>query len=451
MNLWWIMLSSVAEKHSSSVELQESPVIDRQTAPKSNRSSTLSEVILDNQPVADKPLTFSRVRTVLKSQYSKIQTQFKSTLSQIKDKVVHSSIVKRTTSLFLKNKPNITPLDTELEENEPTPIQNQVAVPVLKGQLIITKTIKSPEGEITKEKTYNAGKLLGTGKSANVYALDGEGHNKDLALKLDRSGYDKATILRGDEISQRLFADKKEVIGIVPKNKGIIYVVANGYKKVGVLIAKFTSTIDDLKGESHKEKLDVFMQITKGLRYMHQKNFHHGDLKGGNIFYKIDPVTKKNIVAIGDLDGGQFKNEIEKMDKKLEEVDYSYGYTSAEDITLRKNPGGHFKNVDEKMVFRKAIDIYSLGATFKEMLGVPLYEGEGPNPEMFEVVDVGTRKKDVVGTTQITPEVARKYDIPPEMCKLVNRMLDPDYKNRPSIKEVQDEIQKMQQAAEPQL
>jgi serine/threonine protein kinase len=122
-----------------------------------------------------------------------------------------------------------------------------------------------------------------------------------------------------------------------------------------------------------KDELNVFKQIVKGLKHIHEKDIIHGDLNPLNIFFGNEMVIK-----IGDFG----------LSKKTDEYDNTVNTDSYGNI-LYMAPENEFD-----YICNKKTDIYSLGIIYFELI-------KGFNTQMERVDKINKLKKSVFNQLEI--------------------------------------------------
>lgn len=147
--------------------------------------------------------------------------------------------------------------------------------------------------------------------------------------------------------------------------------------------------------------LDIFVQITLALQYIHGKNVLHRDLKPQNIF-----LTKNNVVKLGDFGVA-----------KVMENSFDFAHT------LIGTPYYLAPEVWSGEAYNAKADMYSLGVMLYEMccLRKP-YLGNN-TAQLYSALLKGEY-----------PPVPSTY--PVELCRLVDGMLSPKPMERPSASQI---------------
>lgn len=162
----------------------------------------------------------------------------------------------------------------------------------------------------------------------------------------------------------------------------------------------------DLIGSENDIALNIFSQICNGLEYIHNKSIVHHDLKPSNVFISFDYDSP--VFQLGDFG----------LSCPLEE----------NKITRHTGIGTRIYAAKEQIegkVCSKKSDIYSLGIIFIELLSKC-----GTVMECAKKVDL-LKKGEVV------------EDIDAKLCRLISKLLDLNYENRPSISELKEEIKEL--------
>uniref|UniRef100_U9V6R6 Protein kinase domain-containing protein n=1 Tax=Rhizophagus irregularis (strain DAOM 181602 / DAOM 197198 / MUCL 43194) TaxID=747089 RepID=U9V6R6_RHIID len=155
-----------------------------------------------------------------------------------------------------------------------------------------------------------------------------------------------------------------------------------------------------------KEKIEIFYQISMGVKRIHDVNFTHRDLHSGNILH-LEPNLKKRF-QIADLGLAQPENI---------PSDQKYGvlpYMAPELVN--------------GLEFSKASDVYSMGMIMWEITTgrKPFADVKHPHCIIFKILDGGRPK-----ITEDTPECVKK---------LMERCWDPDPGRRPSMDEIHETL-----------
>ena len=130
---------------------------------------------------------------------------------------------------------------------------------------------------------------------------------------------------------------------------------------------------------TQQHKLNIMVQITQGIEYLHINNIIHRDVKPGNIL-----ISNKHpiVLKITDFDFSKFFEE-----------PYDTSLMSTNDGTPAfKAPEFYFRNAEGKLQYHRNVDIYSLGLTFlsiiqsKEKLKPSRIETPNTESELFEPI-----------------------------------------------------------------
>ena len=147
-----------------------------------------------------------------------------------------------------------------------------------------------------------------------------------------------------------------------------------------------------------KEKLDICCQIAKGLRYIHEKQVVHMDIKPENVLFGFDKKFK-----ISDFGLSFYMSHEYKKIKEDDEIGGTIGFVAPEILS------------DDSFTIKS--DIYSLGMTF-------LYIFIAPST-MMEFFALAQQFKN------------NKFQVESkEMNTLIQKMLSKSYKDRPSLHDI---------------
>eukprot|EP00274_Cyanoptyche_gloeocystis_P007567 CAMPEP_0196660902 /NCGR_PEP_ID=MMETSP1086-20130531/41768_1 /TAXON_ID=77921 /ORGANISM="Cyanoptyche gloeocystis , Strain SAG4.97" /LENGTH=290 /DNA_ID=CAMNT_0041995543 /DNA_START=94 /DNA_END=963 /DNA_ORIENTATION=- len=259
------------------------------------------------------------------------------------------------------------------------------------------------------EAEYECGDLLGKGKYSAVYQVTRLSDGVVFALKMIQifslSAQERQLCLNEVKLLQKL------------SHPNIIRYVDSYLEDNDLFIVFEWAANGDLtkllsKAKSVKSLLPeplvwhYFVQICRGLEYMHQNKVMHRDLKPANIFITVDQTIK-----IGDLGLGRL---LSSKTKEVHSIVGSPSYMSPECITANALEGYDFKS-----------DIWSLGCILYELCALD-------NPFA----------KRSVGLYDLAQNILMgQYDpLPPEYSAmvgdLVTHMLQLQPSHRPTMSEV---------------
>jgi dual specificity tyrosine-phosphorylation-regulated kinase 2/3/4 len=177
---------------------------------------------------------------------------------------------------------------------------------------------------------------------------------------------------------------------------------------------------------------DIILQIMKGIKYLHNKNIVHADLKPENIVFTDNTYTK---IKIADLGNGVFEYELNKYSIMQTR------YYRAPEVILQTH-----KN--------KSIDIWSIGCIICELItGTPIFFGKTENSQLFAIMEyLGIPSKNIIKESRVRyhyfnytyrPKTAYGYYIKSkslnklfndkDLLDLLNKMFDYDNVQRINI------------------
>ena len=136
------------------------------------------------------------------------------------------------------------------------------------------------------------------------------------------------------------------------------------------------------------------MQILRGVKFLHEKNIVHGDLKPENIVFSDNEC--KNL-KIADLGNSMYVHELNK---------YSIlqtRYYRAPEVILQTNKD-------------KGIDIWSIGCIICELItGIPLFIGKTENSQLYAIMQyLGTPPDNIIRDSRIRTFYFNYYNNKPK-------------------------------------
>jgi serine/threonine-protein kinase len=240
-------------------------------------------------------------------------------------------------------------------------------------------------------------KLLKIGEGGMAYVYKGiqESLQRPVAIKL------LVSELSRDEEAMRRF-DRESYIIARLNHPNIIHVIDRGvsadatpYFVMEYVEGMDLGTASKINNISHKDKIDIIIQLLKALSYAHQNNVIHRDIKPENIL-----IDDNNNVKILDFGIAQFYEEHKKLSNQTSSgtVMGTYNYMSPEQRESSDN-------VTEQS------DLFSVGVVMYE-----LFTGKIP--------------------TGVFPEPIRiNGEIEPELNKLILHCLNQNPRQRPASAE----------------
>ena len=133
-------------------------------------------------------------------------------------------------------------------------------------------------------------------------------------------------------------------------------------------------------------KQEVFLQLAKGLEYIHEMKLVHRDIKPGNVLIFIDPGNQQVVMKWGDF--GLSKQVNERGTFTVSEVKGTYNYCAPEILKLMDE--GNSNGNDERKRGTVKSDVFAEGLVF----GYLVNDGVHPFGASDHQIAVNVRTKD---------------------------------------------------------
>lgn len=198
------------------------------------------------------------------------------------------------------------------------------------------------------------------------------------------------------------------------------------------LITKFVENVVDLFEFLEKritqltilEKLVIMINITKALQVIHNLNIAHSDLKPENILINPDNLE----IQLIDFGASCNAKYIDRCS-----IIGTIDFASPELLEAMANERSNFSNID---IYKKS-DIYSLGLLFYLILNNNVL----PSDIIVEE-DINKRIKELIKEYS---RGVKSHSMYPIVDNLINEILVNDYKMRPSLEKIEQELQSILQ------
>ena len=138
----------------------------------------------------------------------------------------------------------------------------------------------------------------------------------------------------------------------------------------------------------------IIIQILKGIKFLHDKNIVHGDLKLENIVFSDNEY--KNL-KIADLGNSMFVHELNNYSL------LQTRYYRAPEVILQTNKD-------------KGIDIWSIGCVISELItGTPLFFGKTDNTQLYAIMEyLGTPPDNMIQNSRVRTYYFNYYNNKPK-------------------------------------
>lgn len=247
-------------------------------------------------------------------------------------------------------------IEQEIEQNRPVPGK---AVQVKRdGQKYL---VRVQADQTVKIQRIN--KILGRGTFAKVSQLLDVRTGELTALKVakvDDVEESERQLRKEVEVVNDLHTERRLPFLLLPPLTPIFNIEKGPGSKIRLAYeaVQYVGNLEDLKKEEPPfiTWISIIDQIVKGVQYLRERGYVHGDIKPQNIFYNIDPRGVYHIF-IGDFGGAAKRGEPIAA--------CSPQYTSLPDITAA---GGARTSIGMHYEYKKH-DIFALGTTIEELLG----------------------------------------------------------------------------------
>jgi hypothetical protein len=258
---------------------------------------------------------------------------------------------------------------------------------------------------------------IGFGGMGTVYlARHTAQPSRKVALKVLKEEY------TADSVQIKRFKQEAIIIDQI-EHPNIVKIIERGEYKQSIYIAMELLCGETLAKKLARDKqlaipdcLHIMKQVCSAFTLIHRKNIIHRDLKPENIMLietEADPLLVK-LLDFG-LARAQTFSRLTESGMVLGTV----SYISPEQITGN--------------VYSTASDIYSLGVTFYEMVtGIRPFSGENTIEIMMQILN----------KNPIEP-IRLRREIPKELNRLIMEMMAKKSKDRPGIKEVYSQLEKI--------
>ena len=195
----------------------------------------------------------------------------------------------------------------------------------------------------------SAREILGRGAYGVVYAATKEQEKKIAAKSINGKLHPR---ILNQDLNKLLQLDHPNVIKIFDffrENDTDDFWMFMELCKLGDLNKYF-----EIRDVSQEQKIEIMKQITTGVKYLHENNIIHRDIKPGNILVANDiPLSLK----LTDFDFSKF----------LEDDQETSAMTSNVGTNAYKAPE-FYQRQEGKLLYRRHVDVYACGLTFLAIL-----------------------------------------------------------------------------------
>lgn len=281
---------------------------------------------------------------------------------------------------------------------------------------------------------YILGEVLGRGSFAEVWSAQDKTTQKEVAIKICKSALiaeddnerEKSIQRFCEEIALMKRAKSKYVVEIldygkeredVPPHNWYYYIVMERMKTTLSAYIDYHRT-NKLGGMKWEEFLQFAVHFISGINDLHEKGILHRDIKPSNLFF-----SNENILTIGDLGIARLSERSRATNTMFGTV----GYAAPELFVHKKEASA-------------PSDLFSIGVVFYEILAL-----------RHPCSDQGSfyLSKEVIRrliTADFYPLEEIRPDVPPELLKLIHRMIAFNPNDRPqTATEVLQTLQQIKQ------
>lgn len=265
-------------------------------------------------------------------------------------------------------------------------------------------------------KIYEITKLIGKGTSGLAYLLMDLRKDQEKVFKRLRHIKDKEAenkIKNECRILWEIHA-KGNVWGIQAKPKAMIDKSAD-QPFMGYLSVKYDHDyLNDIQQQVPiEERLKEFYQLLFGLSHLERIGILHGDIKPANIFVKV--IQGKKSVYLADF-GGSCDSKKANSAKEVHPTAFTNYFLPKTECDL------HLDNKKQKIELLQKGDIFALGCVFYMALTGkrrPFKRRKDQHPDL----------------TTYDAKTLKECGVPDKIQTLIQSMVHPDYKQRPSAQE----------------
>jgi len=326
--------------------------------------------------------------------------------------VVGASSTNDSTTAEAGSKTNKQPLGVSKQQNARPNIVRTTSLPKAEKvssaePITIVEHRKRPCGDGYTVHKYLRGKLLGKGGFAKVYKVTSLDTNKEYAVKI----VPKANLVKS-RARQKLQTEIKIHRAMKHANiceyKHFFEDKANCYILLEICHNhSMNEMIKRRKSLTEEETRLLMLQMVDAVRFMHDSNVIHRDLKLGNLF-----LSKTMNIKVGDFG---LACKVDSTDEKRKTICGTPNYIAPEVIEGNREKRGHSFEVD----------IWSMGVVcFTMLVGKPPYESR----------DVKSTYRRILANEYSFPE----GKVSDDARMLISSMLQTDPKMRPSLDEVRN-------------
>lgn len=262
----------------------------------------------------------------------------------------------------------------------------------------------------TRFKDYDIVEELNKGAFCDAYKVRKGG--KDFFLKLYKDPTEMSADYEDFKKNQKIMIPILKALG--SKTETIIedFEIDGRYYQVKELIPGATNLRKWLEtSDCYEDRLDVAIQLCDIIKAVHGKDIIHQDLKPEQIMTVADPSKKSGI--------------------RLILTDFDWSVPSGKVVRYVGTPG--YSNIDGRGLSFKS-DIFTLGIILCELLTNcnPYFFSPTDEVRIYEppLWEQWVRNKEYVAPIEINDELPRKIN------DIIERCLDPEQRNRPSIDEI---------------